>query len=106
MFMIGKGTMDGIALLKAKIADPEQSAESIADLENMIRMKESHLARAEWSSCCGNIRNLAAQIEAESKMLRSTLEALMAADFAKAASLFGGYVAFVQANYTPEPDHW
>jgi hypothetical protein len=106
MFMISRETVAAVTSLKAKVADPAQKAQCIADLENMIRMKESHLARAEWGSCCGNIHNLAPQIEAELKMLRSTLDALMTSDLAKAGSLFEGYVISLQTNYTPEPDHW
>ena len=58
MFMISKETMNSVMLLRDKMADPKRKAECIADVENMIKMKEAHLARAEWSSCCGNIRNL------------------------------------------------
>ena len=62
MFMISKETMDSVMSLRERIADPDKRAECIADVENMIKMKESHLARADWGTCCGNIGNLVPQI--------------------------------------------
>jgi hypothetical protein len=106
MFMISKETMDSVVSLREKIGDPKKKAECIAELENMIKMKESHLARAEWGSCCGNIRNLAPQIDTELQMLQNTLEVLKEGDNTKAASLLEDYIAFLHKNYTPEPEHW
>jgi len=106
MFMISKETMNSVMSLRDKIADPEKRAECIADVENMIKMKESHLARAEWGSCCGNICNLVPQIDSELQMLQNTLEVLRKGDSTKASSLLEDYIAFLQKNYSPEPDHW
>ena len=106
MFMISKETMDSVMSLREKIADPKKRAECIADVENMIKIKESHLARADWGSCCGNICNLAPQIDSELQMLQNTLEALKKGDSAKASSLLEDYIALLQKNYTPEPEHW
>jgi len=106
MFMISKETMNSVMSLRERIADPKKRAECIADVENMIEMKESHLARAEWGSCCGNIRNLAPQIDSELQMLRNTLEILRNGDSTKASFLLGDYIAFLQKNYIPEPEHW
>ena len=106
MFTISKETMDSVMSLREKMADPKRRAECIAEVENMIKMKESHLARADWGSCCGNIRNLSPQIESELQMLQNTLEALKEADGTKAASLLDDYIAFLHKNYTPEPEHW
>jgi hypothetical protein len=106
MFMISKETMNSVMSLKERIADPMKRGECIADVENMIEMKESHLARAEWGSCCGNIRNLAPQIEGELQLLRGILETLEKRDSKKASSLLEDYVALLQKNYTPEPEHW
>jgi hypothetical protein len=92
--------------LKEKIGDPKRRAECIAEVEDMIEMKESHLARAEWGSCCGNIRNLAPQIEGELQVLQNTLEALRKKDNPKASSRLEDYIALLQKNYTPEPEHW
>ena len=104
--MISKETMDSVMSLRKKIADPKKKAECIADVENMIKIKESHLARAEWSSCCGNICNLASQIDSELHMLQNTLEVLRKGDSKKASSLLEDYIALLQKNYTPEPEHW
>jgi len=106
MFMISKETMNSVMSLKERIADPMKRGECIADVENMIEMKESHLARAEWGSCCGNIRNLAAQIDGELQVLQNTLEALKKKDNPKASSLLEDYIALLKKNYTPEPEHW
>jgi len=106
MFMISKETMNSVMSLREKMADPKKRAECIADVENMIKMKESHLARADWGACCGNIGNLTPQIESELQMLHNTLEVLREGDNTKAVSLLEDYIAFLHENYTPEPEHW
>ncbi|MDH4068636.1 MAG: hypothetical protein OEU97_06905 [Dehalococcoidia bacterium] len=104
--MLSKETMNSVMSLKEKISDPKRRAECIAEVEDMIKMKESHLARADWGSCCGNIRNLAPQIEGELHVLQNTLEALKKKDSPKASSLLDEYIAMLKKNYTPEPEHW
>jgi hypothetical protein len=106
MFMISKETMNSVMSLKEKIADPKKRAECIAEVENMIKIKESHLARADWGACCGNIGNLTPQIESELQMLQNTLEVLKKGDNTKAVSLLEDYIAYLHENYTPEPEHW
>jgi len=106
MFMISKETMNSVMSLREKMADPKNRAECIAEVENMIEMKESHLARADWGACCGNIGNLTPQLESELQMLQNTLEALKEGDNTKAVSLLEDYIAFLHENYTPEPEHW
>ena len=105
MFMISKETMDSVMSLRERIADTDKRAECIADVENMIKMKESHLARADWGTCCGNIGNLVPQIESEIQMLRNILEVLRNGDSPEAASLLEDYILSLQKNYSPEPDH-
>lgn len=105
MFMISKETMDSVMSLRERVADPDKRAECITDVENMIKMKESHLARADWGTCCGNIGNLVPQIESELQMLQNTLDVLRAEDSTKAASLLEDYIALLKKNYNPEPDH-
>jgi hypothetical protein len=106
MFMISKETMNSVMSLREKMGDPKKKAECVAEVENMIKMKESHLARADWGSCCGNICNLVPQIDTELQMLQHTLEVLKEGDSTKAASLLEDYIAFLHKNYTPEPEHW
>ena len=106
MFMISKETMNSVMSLREKMADPKNRAECTAEVENMIEMKESHLARADWGACCGNIGNLTPQLESELQMLQNTLEALKEGDNTKAVSLLEDYIAFLHENYTPEPEHW
>ena len=106
MFMISKETMNSVVSLRDNTADPKNTRECIAEVENMIRMKESHLARADWGACCGNIGNLTPQLESELQMLQNTLEALKHGNNTKAVSLLEDYIAFLRENYTPEPEHW
>ncbi len=106
MFMLSKETMNSVMSLKERIGDPNKRAECITEVEDMIKMKESHLARAEWGACCGNIRNLAPQIDGELHVLQNTLEALRKKDSRTASSLLQDYIALLQKNYTPEPEHW
>ena len=106
MLMISKEAMESVVAVKEKMADPEKKAECIADIENMIEIKQSHLARAEWSCCCGNICYLAPQIDNEIGMLQDILESLRGEDNDKAASRLEDYIAFLQENYKAEPDHW
>jgi hypothetical protein len=106
MLMISKEAMESVMALKEKLASSGKEKECIADLENMIEIKQSHLARAEWGSCCGNICGLVPQIDNEIKMLQNTLEALRAEDNKKAVFLLGDYIAYLKENYKPEPNHW
>jgi len=106
MLIINKETVHSVMSLKEKIADPEKRAQCIADVENMIKIKESHIARAELASCCDNICNLVPQIESELQMLQNTLEVLKKEDSTKASSLLEDYIAFLQDNYSPQPDRW
>jgi len=106
MLMISKESMDSVMSVREKIADPKRKAECIADVENMIKTKESHLARAEWGSCCGNICNLAPQLEGELQLLHNISDVLEKGDDTKASSLLEDYIALLQKNYRPEPEHW
>ena len=106
MFMISKETMNGVMSLRDRMTDPKNTAECVAEVENMIQMKESHVARADWGACCGNIGNLTSQLESELQMLQHTLEALKQGNNTKAVSLLEDYIAFLRENYTPEPEHW
>jgi len=105
MFMISKETMNNVMALREKMVDPVKKAECIADLEDMIKTKESHIARADWGTCCGDICSLVPQLESEIQMLQNILEALRNGDRTKAASLLEDYISLLQKNYTPEPDH-
>ncbi len=105
MFMISKETMNSVMALREKMVNPVKKAECIAELEDMIKMKESHIARADWGTCCGDICSLVPQLESEIQMLQNILEALRNGDRTKAASLLEDYISFLQKNYTPEPDH-
>lgn len=106
MFMLSKEAMNSVMSLRDKISDPKKKAECVAELENMIKMKEAHLARAEWGSCCGNIRNLAPQIDSELGLLQNILETLKSKNGTEAGPLLDDYIALLQKNYTPEPEHW
>jgi len=91
--------------LKDRLSDPGRMAECIADVETMITEKESVLARAEWGSCCGNIRSLADRLEGEVQMLLSILGLLREGD-SRAAAVLDDYIALLQDGYAPEPECW
>jgi hypothetical protein len=104
MLIISKEAVHSAMSLKKKIGDPEKRSECIVDVENMIKIKESHIARAELASCCGNLYNLVPQIESELQMLQNILEVLRNGDSTKARSLLEDYIGFLQENYSPQPD--
>ena len=106
MLIISKEAIHSVMSLKEKVADPGKRAECIADVENMIIMKESHLARAEWGACCGNICNLVPQLDNELQMLQNILEVLRKGDSTKASPLLEDYLTFLQESYRLEPEHW
>ena len=100
--MISREAVEGISALKRKLSDPEKKAEWVPDVEKMIETKQSHLWRAEWGSCCGNICNLAAQIDNEIEMLQHILDVTRTGDGNKAASMLEEYIAFLDKHYEKE----
>ena len=98
--------MASVIALKEKIANPEKKKECISDIENMLQIKQSHSARAEWGSCCGNICALVPQLDNEMQMLQNILGALNGEDNKGAAFLLEDYITFLREHYKPEPDHW
>ncbi len=106
MLMISREVIESVISTKEKLVNPAKKAECIADIENMIDIKQSHLLRAEWGSCCGNICNLVPGIETEIEMLQDTLNAMKEGSDGKANSLLEDYVVFLGKNYKIEPDHW
>lgn len=104
--MISKEAMNSVMSLREKIADPGKKAECVAALENMIRTKQSHLVRAEWGSCCGNICNLAPLLDNELQMLQNILDCVHRDDHTGATRLLDDYIALLKESYRPEPDRW
>jgi len=102
MLIISRETVESVMATRQKMANPAKKAECIADIEKMIEIKESHLWRAEWPSCCTNICGLATQIESELGMLQDTLNAMKEGDDGKAASLLEDYLNFMEKNYELE----
>lgn len=107
MLMISKEAMESILAIRQKLDHPEKRAECIADIENMIEIKQSHLWRAEWGSCCGSICNLVSQMDNEMEILQEVLNAMGVGDDSKAASLLEDYIAFLEKHYEREhPNYW
>jgi hypothetical protein len=102
--MINKESVrKNLTAIKEKLADPEKRTEGIADIENLINMKRSHIWRVESiAPCCGNICGLASLFEAEIENLQRSLNALKKNDNAKAAASLEGYLAFLEKNYKDE----
>ena len=106
MFILSKEALNDVTSLREKMANPKNGVKCVAEVEKMIKTKESHLARADWGACCGNIGNLSPQLETELQMLQETLKVLQTGDNTKAISLLDDYITFLHKNYTPEPEHW
>mgnify|MGYP001124777977 CR=1 FL=1 len=107
MLMISKEAIESVIATKEKLANSEKKAECIADTENVIRTKQSHLLRAEWGSCCGDICGLVPQLETEIGILQEALDAMKGNDSRKAAGLLQDYLAFLEKNYEAEhPNRW
>jgi len=106
MLMISKEAMNSVMSLKEKISDRAKESECIAALENMIKIKQSHLSRAEWGSCCSNICNLVPLLDNELQMLQNILDSLKSGNRTKAASLLDDYIALLKQSYRPEPERW
>ena len=102
MLMISKETIESIIATKEKLANPEKKEECIADIENMIEIKQAHLWRADAGSCCVNVCSLVPQLDSEIGILQDALDALRDGDDSKAISLLQDYVTFLQKNYEIE----
>jgi len=100
--MVSKEAMEEAMKVERKLAAPEKREESLADIEHMIEVKQSHLWRAELGSCAGGVCCITGQIEIESGILQDAAEALKSGDDGKAASLLGDYIAFLKEHYEPE----
>jgi hypothetical protein len=101
--MIDKGSIrENIAAIKEKLANPGKKAECIADIENMIEIKQSHIWRADFGCCCGSICNISSQIGAEIEILQDALDAIKGGDDSKAAILLESYLAFMEEHYENE----
>jgi len=107
MLILSKEAMDSVLSLKGKLAGAAGKDECIADTEKMIEIKESHLCRADWGSCCGSICGLPGQIDSEIGMLRQLVQTLQESDKAKAVPLIDDYIRYLKSNYQTEyPDRW
>ena len=106
MLMMSREAMESVITTKQKMADPAKKTECIADIEKMIGIKEAHLWRAEWGSCCGSIYNLVPQIETEIRMLGDILDAMKEGSDSKAVSLLENYLTFLEKNYKPEHSNY
>jgi hypothetical protein len=103
MLMVDKERVRGtIAAIKEKLANAQKKAECIADIENMIDIKQAHIWRADAGSCCGNVCNISSLIGMEIGILQDAIEAIQREDTGKAASLLENYVAFIEENYQNE----
>jgi len=103
MVMISREAIESINAIKQKLANPEKKSECIADIENMIEIKQSHIWRADGiAPCCGSICGLVPLFEAELGILQSALNAVKEGNNNKASTLLEDYLAFLEENYEPE----
>jgi len=102
MLMIGREVIESVLAIKEKLANPEKKEECLAEIGEMLEMKEVHLWRADCGTCCGNICGLMSQIGAEIEILLDALDAVKRGDTSKAAALLEDYVTFLKKNYDIE----
>ena len=102
MLMISREVIESVLAIKEKLANPEKKGECLAEIEEMLEMKQAHLWRADCGTCCGNICGLVSQLEAESEILLDALDAVKRGDISKAAALLEDYLSLLKNNYEIE----
>jgi len=92
-----------ITAIKEKLANPEKKTECIAEIEQLIDMKQSNVWRADsMAPCCGDICGFASLFETEIGILKGALSAVKEGDNNKARTLLQDYLVFLEENYEDE----
>ena len=95
-----RATITGI---KEKLAKPEKKTECVAEIEQLIDMKQSNVWRVDsMAACCGDIGGVASLFETEAEMLNNALSAIKEGDNNKARTLLEDYLVFLEENYEDE----
>jgi hypothetical protein len=103
MLIVSNETVESVIAAKEKLANPEKKAECIAEIENLIEAKQSHIARVDaFATCCANICTLASLFEVEIGFLQNALEAIEEGNNSKAISSLEDYLDFLKRSYGGE----
>lgn len=103
MLMIDKAEVEGaIAAIKGKLDDARKKEECIADIGNLIDIKQSHMWRSDMGSCVGSLCNISSLIDMEIALLQGAVNGIESDDLGKAAALLDEYISFVNEHYDNE----
>ena len=103
MLMIDKAEVEGaIAAIKNKLDDARKKEECLAELRNMIDIKQSQMWRSEMGSCAGGLCNISSLIDMEIALVQGTIKCIESGDVGRAAALLDEYVGFVNQHYDNE----
>jgi len=103
MLMIDKDDVrQMVALTKRKLAAADSKNECVAELQKLVDIKKSHMWRAEYGSCVGNLCNISSLVDMEITILQQTIEAVRGGDGRKASELLDSYLSFIDTHYDDE----
>lgn len=103
MLMMDKDDVErAITATKERLVGPEAREQCVSDIQKLIDIKQSHMWRAEYGSCVGNLCNISSLVEMEIGILQNVIDAIKAGDGGKAAALLDEYVAFIDVHYDDE----
>jgi len=101
--MIDKAEVEGaIAALKGKLGDGRKRQECIAELTNMIDIKQSQMWRSDMGSCAGGLCNISSLIDMEIAFLKGAIKGIESDDLGEAVTLLDEYISFVNVHYDNE----
>lgn len=103
MLMIDKAEVEGaVAALKGKLDDGRNREECIAELANMIDIKQSQMWRSDMGSCAGGLCNISSLIDMEIAFLKGAIKGIESDDLGQAVALLDEYISFVNEHYDNE----
>lgn len=103
MLMIDKAEVEGaITAIKDRLDDARKKEECIAELRNMIDIKQSQMWRSEMGSCAGGLCNISSLIDMEIALLQGAIKGIESGDLDKAVALLDEYIVFVGKHYDNE----
>lgn len=103
MWMVDKnGVREAVDAIKSKLADADDTAQGMADLQGIIATKEAHLWRASVHCSYARVVELGSLLEMELKFLYGAAEAIEQGNSGRAMGLLDDFLDFVDENYTDE----
>ncbi len=103
MLMIDKAEVEGaIAGIKDRLDDARKREECIAELRNMIDIKQSQMWRSDMGSCAGGLCNISSLIDMEIALLQGAIKGIDSGDLGRAVALLDEFIVFVNQHYDNE----